>query len=162
MDLEYRHKHRLRQKEINALAIELNDKLGTTVFTDRDNVETAETKGYDIIFVDNAIVGLIIDGKPMLTVHGLLKYNTTRRFVTVDMGAVPYVCNGADVMTPGIIDADALISIDDYVWIRDEKNKKPLAIGRALMTGADLKAAQKGKGIKAIHWVGDELWNLKS
>ena len=161
MAIEFRHKHRLRQKEILAISTELNDKLGTTVFSDSDNVEVAESRDLQILFVDNKIAGIITGERPMLTVHGLIRYGASKRYVTVDMGAVPFVCNGADVMTPGIVDADSLIAPGDYVWIRDERNKKPLAIGIALMSGDELRASEKGKGVKMLHWVGDELWSCK-
>jgi PUA-domain protein len=167
MVLEYSYKHRLRQKEIAKLSETLNANLGTAVFTENDNVETASLRGfdakktYDIIFVDNALIGIFVDGRPMLTVKGLLKYGATKRFVTVDMGAVPYVCNGADIMTPGIVDADPGIAPGDFVWVRDEKNRKPLAIGEALLPGLELKSSKKGKGVKMVHRVGDDLWAVE-
>ena len=63
-------------------------------------------------------------------------------------------------MAPGIVDADPSILKDDYVWICDENNKKPLAIGIALMSGEQMKQSKEGKAIKNLHYVGDELWNL--
>jgi len=95
---------------------------------------------------------------PVLSVRGLLKWPATKRWVTVDMGAVPYVYNGADVMAPGIVEADPAIAVGDLVWVRDEKNRRPLAVGAALMTGAEMAAAEKGKSVKAVHHVGDEYW----
>ena len=61
-------------------------------------------------------------------------------------------------MGPGIVDADEGIAVGDFVWVRDVKNLKPLAIGIAQRSGTDLKAKQPGKAIKAIHNVGDKLW----
>jgi PUA domain protein len=144
----------------------LNTNLGANVFTDKDNIETATLKGfdtkktYDLLFMNNQLIGILVDQKPMLTVRGLLKYRPTLKYITVDMGAVPYICNGADVMTPGIVDADPTIKVGDFVWMRDEKNMKPLAIGESLMSGDDLKKSEKGKGVRMIHWVGDDLWMI--
>jgi PUA domain protein len=75
------------------------------------------------------------------------------------MGAVKYVSNGADIMAPGIVDADKEIVVDDLVWIRDEKNLQPLAIGRALMTGIEMIQNNKDKAVKSLHYVNDKLWN---
>ena len=87
-----------------------------------------------------------------------MKYRPAARSVTVDMGAVPFVTNGADVMGPGITDADESIAEGDLVWIKDVKNGAPLAIGKALRSGAELKNKAGGKAIKTIHYVGDKLW----
>jgi predicted RNA-binding protein (TIGR00451 family) len=47
------------------------------------------------------------------------------------------------------------------VWVRDMTHKKPLAVGWALMDGAAMTEGTKGKGIKTLHWVGDELWDME-
>ncbi len=157
-DIRVKKRKRMREKEVKALASQLRDVFGTDVFTDKDAVDIAESSDFDLIFVNNDILGMIYEEKPFLTVRGILKYKPEKRAVTVDMGAVPYVTNGADVMGPGIVDADASISEGDLVWIRDIKNKVPLAVGVALRDGKGLAAKEKGKAIKTLHNVGDKLW----
>jgi len=76
------------------------------------------------------------------------------------MGAVRFIYNGADVMAPGIVDADPGIRAGDIVWVRDEKNGRPLAIGRAIMDGPTMAREEKGKATQTIHHVGDEIWRL--
>ena len=78
----------------------------------------------------------------------------------VDMGAVKFVTNGADVMSPGIVDADENIIEGDQVWICDEEHYKPLAVGIAIMNGKQMISERQGKSVKIIHYVGDVLWNL--
>ena len=90
----------------------------------------------------------------------LSKYKPKQNYVVVDMGAVKFVTNGADVMAPGIVDADENIDEDDQVWICDEKHNKPLAIGIALMSGEQMLKEKQGKAIKTIHYVGDQIWNF--
>ena len=68
---------------------------------------------------------------------------------------------GADCMVAGVHDADATIKEGELVWIRDMTHKRPLAIGWATLAGPDLKEVMKGKGIKTLHWVGDELWDME-
>lgn len=160
-DIRLRNRHRLRQKEIRAMAEKLEHMLGVKVFDESATVDMAEGPGFHVVFVDGEIRGLVFeDGTEFLTVRGLLRYSATKRFVTVDMGAVKYVANGADVMGPGIVEADPGIAEGDLVWIRDVKNKRPLAIGRALMSGDDLAKKGKGKAISSVHHVGDRIWQL--
>ena len=42
--------------------------------------------------------------------------------------------------------------------IIDVNNKKPLAVGIALLNSEEMRSATGGKVIKNIHFVGDELW----
>ncbi|MCQ2084674.1 MAG: RNA-binding protein [archaeon] len=157
-DIRIRKRKRLRNKEVKALADELEGILGVPVFSDSEPVDRAESTDFDLIIVGNDILGFISEEKPFLTVRGVLKYRPVKRFVTVDMGAVPYITNGADCMGPGIVDADDEIQEGDFVWIRDVKNQVPLAVGQSMRSGADLKAKQSGKAIKNINNVGDKLW----
>lgn len=157
-DIMVRKRKRMREKEIKSLREQLSDIFGVETFTEKDAVDMAESSDYNLIFVNNDILGLVYEGKPFLTVRGLLKYRPEARAVTVDMGAVPFVTNGADIMGPGIVDADDGIAEGDLVWIRDVKNRVPLAVGMALRDGKSLKNKEKGKAIKAIHNVGDKLW----
>ncbi|HUX99415.1 MAG TPA: RNA-binding protein [Candidatus Deferrimicrobium sp.] len=80
--------------------------------------------------------------------------------ITVDMGAVPYIAKGADVMLPGIVATDQSIKKDDYIVIVDEKHNKPLAIGIVLVDKIEPSKEEKGRVIKNIHYVGDKLWEF--
>ena len=63
-------------------------------------------------------------------------------------------------MCPGIIDADLEIQKGDLVIVVDEVHGKPLAIGRALISGDDMMS-DKGKAIKSMHYVGDRIWRME-
>jgi PUA domain protein len=82
--------------------------------------------------------------------------------VIVDMGAVRFVTGGADVMRPGIVEIDEAISKGEYVVVKDERNRMPLAICIANHPGAEMRSMEKGKVLVNIHYVGDELWNIKN
>lgn len=114
----------------------------------------------DIIVANGTTIGLIIDGHPFLSVRGLLACPPEKRFVTVDMGAVKFVYNGADVMAPGVVDADPSIAEGDLIWVRDEKNLQPLAVGVALMSGNEMVIQKKGKAARSLHHVGDSIWKM--
>ncbi len=159
-ELRLRKRHRMRQKEIESLAARLKDVLGTEVFGPRDTVDMAECPEFDVVFVSGKILAIVWQGEPFLTVRGLLVYAATRRYITVDMGAVRFVANGADVMGPGVVEADPGIVEGDFVWIRDIRNKRPLAIGKALVPAETIMRKDKGKVVSSLHYVGDKLWAL--
>ena len=125
-----------------------------------DPIETAEADGWSVLLIKGKVMGFIAASRPFLTVRGLLALRPERRFVTVDMGAVKFVCNGADVMAPGVVDADLTVKSGDLVWVRDEKNKQPLAVCEALMSGEEMIVAESGKAAKSLHFVGDKLWKM--
>jgi len=160
-ELRVRKRKRLREKEIKALHEEISQKTGAPIFSLKDTIDSAESSDFEVIFVNNEIDAFILNGKAFLTIRGLLRYPPAKAFVTVDMGAIRYVINGADVMGPGIMEADEGIVPGDYVWVRDEKNKKPLAVGEALVTGAEMHSKKPGKAIKSIFFVGDKLWKFE-
>jgi PUA domain protein len=80
--------------------------------------------------------------------------------VTVDMGAVEHVINGADVMRPGIVSFDSRFNKSEIVVVRDIKNRRALAICRALMSSEEAEALSRGKILENIHYVGDKYWQL--
>ncbi len=80
--------------------------------------------------------------------------------VIVDMGAVPHICNGADVMAPGIIDINGEFKEKALVAVVDERNRRPIAIAQALVGSEGVKVARKGKVFKNLHYVGDEIWDI--
>lgn len=157
-DIRVRKRKRMREKDVKALKEQMTEIFDIKTFDESDAVDLAESPDFNLIFVNNEILGIIYQEKPFLTVRGILKYKPQVRAVTVDMGAVPYVTNGADVMGPGILDVDPNIKEGDFVWIRDVKNQVPLAIGISLRSAAGLMVKEKGKAISTIHNVGDKLW----
>lgn len=157
-EIRIRKRKRMRSKEIKAMSEDLEAVLGAPVFGEDDPVDLAEGPDFNLIFVGNDILGLVYEDKPFLTVRGLQKYRPPMRYVTVDMGAVKFVTNGANVMGPGITEAADGISVGDLVWIRDERNKVPLAVGIALRDSEGIRAKEKGLAIQMLHYVGDKLW----
>jgi len=50
----------------------------------------------------------------------------------------------------------------DLIIVRDERHRKSLAVGVALVKSRDMREMPKGKAIKNIHYVGDKLWKVTS
>ncbi len=124
------------------------------------SLEIAETETeFDLIFVKDKPLLMSFEGEPFFTVRGALLLSPNKKLVVVDSGAVKFVVNGADVMSPGIVEADLKIEPGDMVVIVEERHRKPFAIGRALVSGAEMKG-ERGKAVTSIHYVGDEVWNM--
>ncbi len=160
MVLKVRRRTRLRRKEVESWFGRLAADFGMPMPEDETPVDQAEAGEMRLLIRDDEPVALVLGDSIVPTVRGLLAFPAERRFVTVDMGAVPFVYNGADVMAPGIVDADPAIRVGDFVWVRDEKNSRPLAVGRAIMDGPAMAREERGKAIETIHHVGDDLWRL--
>ncbi|RXA19660.1 RNA-binding protein [Methanosarcina sp. MSH10X1] len=124
-------------------------------------LEKITLEEYSIILVDGKPLLFEIEGHLFPTVRGALEMELQKRVVTVDKGAIRFVSNGADIMAPGVVAADAEIKDGDLVIIVEETHRKPLAIGKALMEGPEMVEATSGKAIKSITHVGDKLWNME-
>lgn len=159
-ELKIRKRVRLKAKQSRALRDQFKDILpGVELWSDSAAVETGNLPDFDVIIVDGEVHGVIQDDEPFLSVRGLLAYRPVDRSVTVDMGAIRFVHNGADIMAPGIVAADEGLQEGDWCWVKDEKNGQPLAIGRCLMAGAAM-AGNKGKAVASVHHIGDKVWEL--
>jgi PUA domain protein len=77
--------------------------------------------------------------------------------VTVDMGAIKFVCNGAKVMRPGITNFGSFKK-GDVVVVKDETHGKVLAAGVALEESEVAKAMSKGYVIDNLHYISDKVW----
>jgi PUA-domain protein len=160
MVLKVRHRTRLRRKEVEGWFRRLAEDFGMAMPPDETPIDQADAGPMRLLLRDDEAIALILGDTIGPTIRGLLTFPATKRHVTVDMGAVPFLYNGADVMAPGIVDADSTIRSGDLVWVRDERNRQPLAVGRAIMDGLTMAREERGKAIETIHHVGDDLWRL--
>jgi len=137
-------------KEVESYGIEISKK---------DQAELVEGQ-YKILLINKRPAFFYYQGKPVPTLKFLQENNILKK-ITVDMGAVKFVVNGADVMRPGIVEIEEGITKDEFVAVIDKNNQKPLAVGIALFDGNEMQKMTSGKVIKNIHYVGDELWRME-
>jgi len=156
--LKVRRRKRLRRKEAVSLLARLSRDFGIEVPDADVPIDEAEAGVLRLLLSGDTPFAFVVGDAVGPTLRTLLARPAHRRAVTVDMGAVPYIRNGADVMAPGIVDADPTIRAGDLVWIQDERNHRPLAVGRALMDGPTMAREERGKAIETVHHVGDDLW----
>ena len=157
----------MRHKKIRGLIGRLTEPLALEVDLSSTFLEQAEYGPWSLLIVDKSPLAMEVlpdeegDRIAFPTLRGCLAWSPERKWCEVDHGAIPFLMKGADCMVAGVHAADASIEVDDLVWIRDMTHKRPLAIGWATMSAEEMTASNKGKGIKTIHWVGDELWEME-
>jgi malignant T-cell-amplified sequence len=78
-------------------------------------------------------------------------------YVMVDMGAVKFMCNGANVMRPGITKYNEFEK-NMVVCIIEESQHKFLAVGKSCIPSADMESMSKGEVVKNIHYISDKFW----
>jgi len=160
MQIKIKNRYPLKRKEVKIIFEELQKAFNCNFFDDKTKIESGEIDGIKMILVDDEPCFVYYENKIVFTLHGVNRYKLKERFIVVDMGAIRFITNGADVMAPGVVDADKNICENELVWVCDEKHHKPLAIGFALMNGEQMIHEDKGKAVKVIHYVGDNLWNI--
>ena len=77
--------------------------------------------------------------------------------VVVDSGAIKFVCNGANVMRPGIKNFTKFDK-DQIVCVVEETRNKFLAVGRSLVSSDELPSITKGEVVKNLHYISDRFW----
>lgn len=157
--MEISSRHHLRNDEVRDLEAALEAALGVSLDGDTYELVSLADSPFDLVLVDGDPSVFYYEDEPFLTVRGANENPPRQGIVTVDAGAVSFVSDGADVMRPGIVEADETISEDDLVAIAEESHGKVLAVGRA-KTGGDDMVGDSGKVVESIHYVGDDLYTF--
>ena len=121
----------------------------------------------DCIDIDESKI-YFIDERPYLlrTEKGLFPTLIFEEFlaklphVIVDTGAIDHICNGADVMAPGIREINGNFKQGSTIVVKEEKYTKSIALGLSIYDMQELKSIKKGKVIENIHYVGDIFWEI--
>ncbi len=121
-------------------------------------LEVATVDGMEVFFVGGKPVFARVEGGLFPTLVGGELLSGLAR-VTVNMGAVPFVCNGADVMAPGIVGFEGAFKRGDFVVVVDERHHRPIAVAVALFGREEAEKLGRGKVLKNVHYVGDRVWN---
>ncbi len=120
-------------------------------------IELAKANSEEIFFINKKPILAKSNNKifPTLASDKLLS-NMPKAIV--NMGAVPHICNGADIMAPGIVHIEGNFSKGDIVVVSDKRHQKPIAITVALHNTEAAKKLKHGKILTNIHHIGDGLW----
>lgn len=139
------------------LVAECFQALNVNLLLTKIGVERVETERATIYLVNSEPILAKVNNRLIPT----LKFSqalSSLPSVIVNMGAIPSICNGADVMAPGVVTTDGNFQVNMLVVVRDERHKKPLALGVALRDKVQITSSDRGKVVMNIHYVGDWLW----
>ena len=155
-------RHFLKDKEAKKLLENASKKLKIALekcFAGMPKVELVEAD-FGEVYLLNGEPALFKSGE---NVYPTLMFKEVFGFlpkVVVDMGAVPHICNGADVMAPGILNFEGEFVKGDIALVVDEKHGKPIAVGEILYSANEVAEVRRGVMVKNIHYVGDKIWKI--
>ncbi|MEM3553457.1 MAG: DUF1947 domain-containing protein [Candidatus Bathyarchaeia archaeon] len=153
-------RHFLKDKEARNLLEKASKRLKIALkkcFASTPKVEVVEAD-FGEIYLINGEPALFKSGE---NVYPTLLFKEVFGFlprVVVDMGAVPHICNGADVMAPGILRFEREFLRGDVALVVDEKHGKPIAVGEILYNSGEAAGVKHGVVVKNVHYVGDKVW----
>ena len=157
-----RRRYSLKIKEGKQILKRVSERLKVnleTILGSKANIEAVEADFGKLILVNCKPLFFIVDENVLPTLF-FKEISAHAPKVVVDMGAIPYVCNGADVMAPGIVHIEGEFSKGDIVIVVDEKHGKPIAIGEILYDAENAKTVKNGAVVKNVHFVSDKIWNF--
>jgi len=132
--------------------------------SDRWKIEFPKIKNLKVHQISNEAQIITGKGIKILKINDdylpfLSENETLEKFpnVIVDMGAVKFMCKGANLMRPGIKKFTEFEK-DNLVCIVEESQHKFLAVGKALVSSSELENMEKGEVIKNMHYISDKFW----
>ncbi len=157
-----KNRHLLKKKHQRVEIEKIESVIGTTVsLPDGARLEAGILDdGSRVMLLNGEILFFERDGRMLPTLRAVLAGYVSVPRVTVDMGAVRFVVNGADVMRPGVTAVDDGIEEGSVVAVVDERHGKPLAIGVAMFDSETMRQAKSGKVVLSRHHIGDALWEF--
>ena len=165
--MHIKHRHFIQKSEVKALKNDVlrqyDDTFLNQVFPKKASIELIQTEKGDILYAINKELKIWKteeDGYiPVLTF--LLNNKVKIKSIVVDMGAIRFVANSADVMRPGITHIDPTIKKNDIVQIVDETHDRAIAVGKAMYNAKEMETKKSGKVVKNLHTIQDEIWEFE-
>ena len=152
--------HSLSKREIHDITGQISKSWPTNSVGAIKNLQAYVIDGNRRLLVGNNLVAIQLAPDliiPHLTQHELLNHFAS---VQVDMNAVKFVCNGANIMRPGITDFTTFEE-SEIVLVKDQTHKKELAVCISLVDDVNGKKMEKGVVLNNVHHIGDVYWETK-
>lgn len=128
--------------------------VGEKLFPDDTRVVVSKRTGrIRYVYLDNDLLAVLnpVTGLFILTLEGakrvLSSMERKRLWVKVSDEAVPFVERGNDVFAKHIVDSDEEIRPGEEVIVMDS-NGNVIAVGKALLSGFEMKAFKRGIAVK--------------
>jgi len=152
-------KYTISKSDSNELMEIVNKKWPKNVLPQKlKSIQVVELEESHSLFIGENFFAVKVDNNvlPLLTNEDTLKLFPS---VSVDMGAIRFVCNGAKIMRPGIVSMEEF-NQDDIVVVKDDRHGKYIAVGVALVASKEAQAMSKGHIIDNMHYVSDKFWDV--
>lgn len=162
--MKARKRHPMPSKEAAAIRESLEDLLPKEQIDAilAEPLEKAVSDSWELVLSRGETVVLSHEGRTFPALRGFLRIQVKQRFLRVDMGAVPYVVKGADIMSPGVVAVDSELTKGDWCIVTEERHNKPLAVAEMLVDGLEVESMDRGKVARNIHYVGDKIWEIET
>ena len=136
------------------------------IVSEKWKIDIPKIKNLKVYEIDNETQLITGDEIKILKIKDdylpFLSENSTLKkfpYVQVDMGAVKFMCNGANLMRPGIKEFSEF-SKDDIVCIVEESQNKFLAVGKSEVDSSELENKERGEVLKNLHYISDKSWEI--
>ena len=152
--------HSLSKREVHDITGQVSKSWPTNSIGAIKNLQAYVIDGNKRLLVGNNLVAIQLAPDliiPHLTQHDLLNHCAS---VQVDMNAVKFVCNGANIMRPGITDFTTFKE-SEIVLVKDQTHKKELAVCISLVDDVTGRKMERGVVLNNIHHIGDLYWETK-
>lgn len=152
--------HSLSKREVHDITGQISKSWPTNSIGAIKNLQAYVIDGNKRLLVGNNLVAIQLAPDlivPHLTQHDLLNHFAS---VQVDMNAVKFVCNGANIMRPGITDFTTFKE-SEIVLVKDQTHKKELAVCVSLVDDVNGRKMERGVVLNNIHYIGDVYWETK-
>ncbi len=134
------------------------------IVSERWGIECPKIKNFKVHQISDEALIIVGKGIKILKIDDdylpfLSETDTLKKFpnVMVDMGAVKFMCKGANVMRPGIKKFTEFEK-DKIVCIIEESQHKFLAVGKAMISSSELENMEKGEVVENLHYISDKFW----
>ena len=163
--MEIKHRHFIRSSEVKEIISQIEKTYQkifiNKIFPIKPKVEIIILDNGDELFAINNKLSLWKKGKLYIPVLSLLlKDNLGLKTIVVDMGAIKFIANGADIMRPGITEIDPRIKKGDIVRVADETHDRILAVGQAMFDAEEMEKKTSGKVVANLHTIKDKVWKF--
>lgn len=152
--------HSLSKREVHDITDQISKSWPTNSIGAIKDLQVYVIDGNKRLLVGNDLVAIQLAPDliiPHLTQHDLLNHFAS---VQVDMNAVKFVCNGANIMRPGITDFTTFKE-SEIVLVKDQIHKKELAVCISLVDDVTGRIMERGVVLNNIHHIGDIYWETK-
>ena len=130
-------------KDVGATLFPENVKIVFSRNTGRIRYVYLEGKRLGTMRPTDGFFSLSIDGAKRVVEDG----HSAKCFVTVRSDVAKFIAEGGDVFAAHIMSADNEIRSKDEIVVLDEESKV-LAVGRAVLSGEEMKAFKRGVAVK--------------